>query len=604
MTRLSEVLKWTQGRHLWTANRRHAWIVPCVILCGAALTFNFSGYPLLDPDEGRNAEIAREMAAGSGYILPRLNGVPYLDKPVLFFAAAAVSIEFLGPAEFAVRLPSLLFTLATLVIVGWFAARLFGMTAAWTAVIATAATPFTLAYSRTVIFDSTLTFFVSLALCAFYLAVDAAGRTGEGHDARSAGAIGVHRAGAGNLIGQGNVATGWTTLAWAAMASGVLTKGPIAVALPLMVALPFAYWRRAWRAILDPLSLLVFVALTAPWLSAVSRRIPDFLHYALVTETARRLTSTELQRTGPIWYFMVILPAAALPWSLVVLGAWRTITDRPDRNGGLDRRVVYLLLWLAIPLVFFSLSQSKRPQYVLPLVAAVALLVAAAWNASRARLPGARFAAAATLLLGIIILVGSGRISSLLSVSNDIARAIPTTAIMLGAACILSGSVAWLAAHRRGVVMLAFLLPIAVVPYASRDLMEAIGEERSAATMAETIDSIAGPEARVVGVSALPLSLPFYLQRTVLLATADASELTSNYIVRHFDEYLGKATLRPADWWRAALVECGEPTVFVVRREDRESRSILRARLDIVFQTRRYAVFGPCGMATLALAGT
>jgi 4-amino-4-deoxy-L-arabinose transferase-like glycosyltransferase len=369
-----------------------------------------------------------------------------------------------------------------------------------------------------------------------------------------------------------------------------------------MVAVPFAAWRRALRAIVDPLSVLLFAALIAPWLFSVSRQIPDFMHYALVTETARRLTSTELQRTGPLWYFLAILPAATLPWSLVALGAWRTITRRRDGHGSTDGRIVYLLLWVSVPLVFFSLSQSKRPQYVLPLVTAVALLVAAAWNGSRGRLPGARLAAVGVMLLGAVFIACSRVIPGLLPATGSVARAIPTTAIALGIACLLSGSLGWFAVHRRGVVVLAFSIPVAAVPVASVELMDAIGQDRSAVTMARVIESVSGAEARVIGVAALPLSLPFYLRRTVLLATEDGSELTSNYIVRHFDQYAGRATLRPADWWRTALIECHEPTVFVIAAGDRASRAVLSQSLDIMLDTRKYAVFGPCGVTSLALA--
>ncbi len=152
--------------------RQTYWLAGCALLVLASLAFDLEGYPLLDPDEGRNAEIAREMAASNDYVLPRLNGLPYLDKPVFFFAAQAAAMEFLGPTPVAARLPAVAFTIATLALVAWFGERLFGRTAGWTAAITTAATPFTLAYSRTAIFDSTLTFFVVLALVGFYMATE------------------------------------------------------------------------------------------------------------------------------------------------------------------------------------------------------------------------------------------------------------------------------------------------------------------------------------------------------------------------------------------------------------------------------------------------
>jgi 4-amino-4-deoxy-L-arabinose transferase-like glycosyltransferase len=283
------------------------------------------------------------------------------------------------------------------------------------------------------------------------------------------------------------------------------------------------------------------------------------------------------------------------------VGAWSVIKRRRDRFGNMDGRVVYLLLWILIPLLFFTLSQSKRPQYVLPLVPAIALLAAAAWNSSRGRLPGVRFAAAGTALLGIFFLVASRSIPDLVPASTTAAQAIPGTALVLGIACLFAGLLAWLTANRLQLVLVAFAISVAAVPLASRKLMDAIGADRSAAAMAQMIESAVGSDARVVGVRAFPLSLPFYLQSTVLLATDDGSELTSNYIIRHFDDYAGSSTLRAADWWRSALVDCTRPTVFVIGVDDSEARELLRSSVELLIETRKYAVYGPCGVTNLAL---
>jgi 4-amino-4-deoxy-L-arabinose transferase-like glycosyltransferase len=561
---------------LRTGVRENPWLVVSIALCLFGLTYNFAGYALLDPDEGRNAEVAREMAAENDYILPHLNGLPYLDKPILYFATGAATMELLGPTVLAARLPSLFFTFATLALVGWFGARLFGRRGAWIAVIATASMPFTLAYSRTVIFDSTLTFFVVLALMSFYLAIETAETAAKG--------------------------LGWTTLAWAAMALGVLTKGPVALAVPLMVAVPFAIWRRTWRAILDPLSVLVFAALVAPWVFAVLRQVPDFLHYVLVTETARRLTTGELQRTGPIWYFLAVLPAAALPWFIVAAGSWRSLRWR-DRYGNMDGRIVYLLLWIVVPLIFFTLSQSKRPQYVLPLVPAIALLVAAAWSTRPQRLPGLRLASGTLVVLGAVLIAGGRLIPGLVSASANVSSAIPGTALVLGVACVASGLLALFAHSRVHLALMALSIPVATIPLASQRLMDVIGRDRSTLEIAQLIESTAGPDARVIAVGTFPLSLPFYLRRTMLLATEDGSELTSNYITRHYDRFAGQVTMRSADWWRTALIECATPTVFVLAIDDSQAREILRSIIDLLVATRKYAAYGPCGVTDLALAG-
>ena len=298
-------------------------------LAAAALAVHLGGYPLLDADEGRNGEIGREMAATNDYVLPHLDGLPYLDKPIVYFAAEAAAMEVLGPTEWAARLPAWLFTLAAAIVIAWFARRL-GIDPTLASIFFLA-TPLTMAFARTVIFDSALAFFITIALCAFYVAVE--------------DSVAVRRLP--------------VAAAWAAMAVGVLTKGPVAIAVPLIIAIPYAIWRRRFAALWSWIGLVLFVVIIAPWVWAVSRAIPDFLHYVLVTETAQRLATKALKRTGPPWYFVPYLIGGAFPWSIAAF-----FGDRRSEQG--DRwRDRYLLLWIAVPFLFFSFSQSKRSQYIL-----------------------------------------------------------------------------------------------------------------------------------------------------------------------------------------------------------------------------------------------
>src|SRR5688572_23214487 len=222
------------------------------------------------------------MAATNDYLVPRLNTLPYLDKPVVYFAAEAVLMEMLGPTELAARLPAYLFTLATAAFLFWWARKRMDEERALVTVIAYLSMPLTIAFARTVIFDSALTFFIIVAIVAFYEAV-------ERRDKR------------------------WTLIAWIAIALGVLTKGPVALVLPLFVAIPYAIWRKAFGAIWSIAGVVAFVALIAPWVWAVTRVVPEFLEYVVVTETAQRLATKELQRTGPPWYFLPYLIGGALP---------------------------------------------------------------------------------------------------------------------------------------------------------------------------------------------------------------------------------------------------------------------------------------------------
>src|SRR5438046_5168340 len=173
-----------------------------LMLAAVALGWNLNGYRLFDPDEGRNAEVAREMAQSNDYVVPHLDGLPYLDKPIVYFAAAAAMMELFGPTEAAARLPAYLATLATIALLVWFARRRWGDAAGWLTGLAYATMVLPLAYARTAIFDSTLTLCTTAAIVWFA-------------DERP-------------------------VAAWAAMAVGALTKGPIAIAIPLLALVSHA----------------------------------------------------------------------------------------------------------------------------------------------------------------------------------------------------------------------------------------------------------------------------------------------------------------------------------------------------------------------------
>src|SRR3954454_12774878 len=401
-----------------------------------ALAIHLGGFPLLDPDEGRNAEVGREMAATNDYVMPRLDGLPYLDKPIVYFASEAAVMKVLGPTEVAARLPAFLFTIVGAAFVWWFARRVWGTEEALIAGVVFLATPLAMAFSRTVIFDAALALFITMATAFFYLACE--------EDARK-----------------------WSALGWLSIGVGVITKGPVAIALPLLVAIPYAIWRKRFRVLWSWGGLALFIAAIAPWVWAISRAIPDFLHYVLVTETAQRLATKALKRTGPPWYFIPYLLAGALPWSIVLLGSLRAIDRR-------EKSTIYVLLWMAIPFLFFSISQSKRPQYILPLMAPVALLVARIWQ--NARICG-RDAAFVLLVFGLALVIAP-QFLNLRAEYGDAAR---LSAMSIGITFVIGGALALV--RNRDVVLIALTIPIIAIPLAANPMMRAIGARRSEAAL-------------------------------------------------------------------------------------------------------------------------
>ncbi len=535
------------------------WLVLLVALAALGLGWNLGRDRLLDPDEGRNAEVAREMAATHDYLVPHLDGLPYLDKPVLYFAAAAATMQILGPRELAARLPAYLATLATIALVTWFARRRYGADAGWLAGLALATMPMVLAYARTTIFDSTLSFFTTAAVIAF----------AEEHP----------------------------VLAWAAIGAGGLTKGPVAILIPLAVVVPHALLTGGrlrdffqWRG------FLVFALVAFPWFLAVTARIPQFPYYAFVRETFERFTTTSFHRTEPVWYYLPIVPIAAFPWiipALARLGGGRVRWAWEARRvNGRARDALLLGCWILGPLVFFTLNQSKLPQYVLPLMPAFAL--AAARHLTR-ETPDTGWkvyiASAMPLAVGLAML--PVLLPAKIPLTAAERMAIPPAARALAGVLVFGAVVAGLGARRRqrGLVAAGYAVGVLALPLVSGRLMGAVGDDRSAAALA---DSVRGKGA-VIAVRAYPPSLPFYLQSRVLVATPNAHELTSNFIADYADTYrtVPGSPLLPADAWRDRLETCTEPTVFVARASDREVREALSS-LPMLFADGHYAAYGPC----------
>jgi len=516
-------------------NRHPPLLVAWAVVVVVGLGWGLGSYPLMDQDEGRNGEVAREMAQSNDYVLPHLNGLPYIDKPVLSFAAAASVMEFLGPTELAARSIPFLSTLATALLVGWFGARWYGREAGWVAGIAAAVAPLPLAFARIVILDSLLALLVTSALLAFYAATEA---RVEGRPERF-----------------------YTLVAWASIGLGVLTKGPVALAVPLMVATPYALWRRASWAVWNPLGPLLMAAIIAPWVWFMEDRLPGYLKYVAITETWQRVSSDELQRTQPWWYFLVIAGVGYFPW-------WPLAFGRRRLDGGIDPKRVYCFIWLLVPLFFFSLSRSKLPQYILPLMPAVALLLASRWA------PGSSLPRRTTMisltgwsLFGIVMAAaGAGALAGS-RVPLDLQNALHIPAFLMAGLSLVS-IIGALSALRKGNgpwLVAALSLPLVALPVVLSPAVAVLGELRSERALVTMIQTELPAETEVLGLKSWRPSVSFYLQRPVPILSIDGDELRSNYILRTYGEWLdADGFLRPAPAGAAGLDRCAQPTVYLV----------------------------------------
>ena len=521
-----------------------AWAVVVVI----GLSWGLGSYALVDQDEGRNGEVAREMAESNDYVLPHLNGLPYIDKPVLFFAAAAAAMEILGPTELAARLVPFLCAMATALLVGMCGARWYGREAGWVAGIAAAVAPLPLAFSRIVILDSLLALLVTSALLAFHAAVEA--RVARRPD------------------------RGWTLIAWAAIGLGVLTKGPVALALPLLVATPYAVWRRALWAVWNPLGPLLLAAIIAPWVWFMEDRLPGYLRYVAITETWQRVCSDELHRTQPWWYFLVIAGVGFFPW-------WPLAVGRRRLDGGTDPRRIYAFLWLVIPLVFFSLSRSKLPQYILPLMPSVALLLASRWGSGMS-LPrrSAVFGATGWAVFGAaMVAVGAGALESSRA-APSLLEALPVPAFVMAGVCLLAIVWTFAALHqRRGPWLAASLsLPLVAIPVVLHPVIVSLSERRSERALVSLIRSELPAETEVLGLETWRPSVSFYLRHPVPILSNDGDEIRSNYILRTYDRWVDpEGVLRPAPLLPGSLSPREQPRVLLVHAKRLDLQQTLEA---------------------------
>jgi 4-amino-4-deoxy-L-arabinose transferase-like glycosyltransferase len=482
------------------------WLIAAVLL----ITW-FSGIGvrrLQHPDEGRYAEISREMAATGNWVTPRLNGLKYFEKPPFQYWASALVFNAFGVREWTARLVPALAGLLAVAIVGWTAARLDGPTTGAYAALALAGSLWHFALSQLLTLDAVLSFWLGAALCAFLLAQrDAISRASQRN---------------------------WMLLAYAAAAGATLTKGLVGLAIPAATLVLYTLatrdtgpWKRLW--VLSGLAL--FLALTAPWFILVARDNPEFAQFFFIHEHVERFLTTEHNRTGGWYYFIPLLLAGMLPWLLAwlytLVRSWR---DAPVMACGFSWQK-FCLVWALFVFVFFSLSGSKLPSYILPMFPALALV----FGAQLTRV-STRTLAACTLPLAAI--AGLAFVALLLSYDtliHQLSEASTPMAVFaafgpwvkLAIGIIASTNIAAFLLFRRGgdarksLGIVALSLGMTIAVQAGFIGYDAFRATRSAYDLLQSAITANGgaldPMSPVFQVRTYDQTLPFYLARTTTL---------------------------------------------------------------------------------------
>ena len=330
-----------------------------VLIC-LFFTFMLGNRPLSVPDEGRYVEIPREMVATDNYLTPRLNGVKYFEKPVLFYWLEAFSINLFGLNEFTLRLWPALFALFGCLALAVAGARLFGRLTGLlgAAVLATSLLYYGL--SRAIILDMPVSIMLTLALLSFLMGT----REAPGLKRR------LYL---------------WGFYAFAALA--VLTKGLIGIFLPGMVVGAWILLLGEWRMLKTlyvPSGLALFLLIAAPWHIMVGNANPGFYQFYFIHEHFERFLTKVHGRYKPFWYFIPIVLLGLFPWSAFLVQAIKHNLPSTWRERHEHRDTLFLMLWAGLVFLFFSASDSKLVPYILPVFPPLALLIgrylAAAWD--------------------------------------------------------------------------------------------------------------------------------------------------------------------------------------------------------------------------------
>lgn len=337
-----------------TANYR-TWLTDLAWL-GLGLLFFYSlwlgSYPLFTPDEGRYTEVAREMVASGDFITPRVDGVAFLDKPVLYYWLQAVAISLFGIHEWAIRLFPMLLGIMTCLVTYACGRSLFNRRTGLLAALILASSPLFFGGAHYADLNIEVAAWISCSLLCFITGIQQDGR-------------------ARFLL---------MMAAYFSAACAFLTKGLIGLAFPGLIIgawLAIAFRFDLIKKMHLILGLLLFIALVLPWYVLVQQANPEFLHYFFVTQQVSRfLSSGEFNNKTPFWFYLPVVLVGFFPWTIFLFQTLKKHIQQVMQARSAHLSELFLLLWAGIIFVFFSIPSSKTVGYIFPVFPALALLTA------------------------------------------------------------------------------------------------------------------------------------------------------------------------------------------------------------------------------------
>jgi 4-amino-4-deoxy-L-arabinose transferase-like glycosyltransferase len=344
-------------------------------LCGFLFFYGLGSFGLVGADEPRYAQVSREMLARSDWVTPTLMEKPWLEKPVLYYWQAMAAFRVAGVTDKAARLPGAL-DAALLVAAIYFFLRRYRKGSELDGALITASCVGVIGFAHAAATDMPLAACFSIALLAWYAWYESQRRI-------------------------------YLAVFYVFLALGTLAKGPVAPALAAVIIVLFFIvrfiairrdWRGFWGTLWVP-GVILYLAVALPWYVAVQLRNPEFFRVFILEHNLARFSQDVYHHRQPFWFYVPVFLLAMMPWTLVLILAvaervrvlWAEGKQKFSRPEDLcsenswseNSWSLFLLIWMVVPVLFFSASQSKLPGYILPAVPAGALLVAEYLDARR-----------------------------------------------------------------------------------------------------------------------------------------------------------------------------------------------------------------------------
>ena len=323
--------------------------------CAFLFFYGLGGFGLIGADEPRFAQVAREMLDRHDWVTPVLGGRAWLEKPPLYYWQAMLAYSIFGVSDVAARIPSALDATLLVVVVYVFFRRLRRGVEVDAALI-TASCAGIIGYARAASMDMPLTAVFGIGMLGWWAWRESGTR--------------FYLAGF-----------------YLCMALGMLAKGPVAPLLAGLIIVLWAVATREMRIVVRTLwwpGILLFCVVSLPWYVAVQMRNPQFFHQFILQHNLARFSTNLYHHPEPFWYYLPVAALALVPWIVFVVAAMVESTrawwserklGRPEPDLELQLRL-FACCWLIVPVLFFSISQSKLPGYILPAIPAGAVLLA------------------------------------------------------------------------------------------------------------------------------------------------------------------------------------------------------------------------------------